>query len=66
MTFYMDTIPDEDLINRNFEFVYNIIRQTSDEAIFYNTINNQFAAITDEVNENLFIYDKTNKNIYFK
>ena len=48
MTFYMDTIPDEDLINRNFEFVYDIIGQISDEAILYNT---QFSAIKDEVNE---------------
>ena len=63
MTFYTDTIPDKNLINRNFEFVYNIIRQTSNDAIFYNTINNQFTAIMEKVNENLFIYDKTKKEL---
>ena len=61
MTFYMISMPDEDFINRNFEFVYNIIRQTSDDAIFYNSTNNQFTAIMDEVKEILFIYDKTKK-----
>ena len=63
LTFYTDTIPADEIVNKNFEFVYNIIRQMSDEAIFYNTINNQFYEIMNEVNENLFVYDKTKKQL---
>ena len=61
MTFYMDDIQDDNLVNRNFEFVYNIIRQTSNKTIFYNTMNNQFTATMENVNENSFIYDRTTK-----
>jgi len=65
MNFYMNTLPDEDLINRNFEFIYNIIRQTSDDAIFYNSINNQFTAIMDDVKEK-YLYMIKQKSIYFR
>lgn len=63
MTFYNDTIPSDDLVHRNFEFVYDIIKKTSNDAIFYNTINNQFKAIMDQVSENLFVFDKTKKQL---
>ena len=66
MTSYMNTLPDDNLINRNFEYVYNIIRQASYEAIFYNSINNQFTAIMDEVREILFTYDKTKQKHLFQ
>ena len=42
MTFHTDEIPSQDMIDRNFEFVYDIIKNKSDVAIFYNTMNNQF------------------------
>ena len=63
LTFYTDTIPADEIVDKNFEFVYNIIRQMSDEAVFYNTINNQFYEIMNEVKENLFVYDKTKKQL---
>ena len=63
MTFYTETIPSNELVIRNFEFVYNIIKKVSNEAIFYNTINNQCSAMMDKVNENLVMYDKTKKQL---
>ena len=64
MTFYIETIPNDDLINRSFNYVYdNIIKEVSNDAIFYNTINNQFTEIMKKVDENLFIYDKTKKQL---
>ena len=53
------------MIDKKFEFVYDIIEQTSDDNIGYNTDNNELYEIMNEVKDNLYhIYDKTENNYY--
>lgn len=65
MTFYTPNgrTPKNEIVEANFNEIYDMIKNISSQSIFYNSINNQFMAIMEKVSENLIIYDKTKKHL---
>jgi hypothetical protein len=65
LTFYTPNgeLPKNEVVERNFNEIYDMIKNISSQSIFYNSINNQFTAIMTCIYENLIIYDKTRKHL---
>jgi len=65
LTFYTPNgeLPTNEVVERNFNEIYDMIKNISSQSIFYNSINNQFTAIMTCIYENLIIYDKTKKHL---
>ena len=65
MTFYTPNgrPPKNEIVDENFNEIYDRIKHITSQSIFYNSINNQFKGIMEQVSENLIIYDKTRKHL---
>ena len=67
LTFYTPNgeLPTNEIVERHFNEMYDMIKNISSQSIFYNSINNQFSAIMNCIYEHLIMYDKTSTHLLF-